>query len=435
VTLAVLEGTLLSSPTLRFHPAIPSKTHSHAFKGLLAHGPFDSSGVSLGPSSVLLMFPRQHQPLAQRLEAALTQGHKLYPGFSKLFRVDVSPAAFSPFSFDVTDQSPLGDQYRGAVERWNASRAGELPELALVLVPHSERWETEQPYYQAKAALARLGIPSQMVTTELMMDQGQFDWSVANIALAAFAKLGGIPWLVGAPTQASDLVIGVGRADIRTSNGGMRIFGYAVSFVANGLYRHTWSFTPAADEETYSSRLEAAITAALQEDLDADQPAERIVIHLGKKTGWREIEAASRALAAVDSKAKTGFLRIDDTTIYDLANTKEDTLAPTKGLAVQLGERRYLLQAEGLTPTGAPEGPLLLELDERSQVTAPDLPYLVEQAFHLAHANWRGFNARSEPAPLAYGELLARLVGYMEMVATWDPRLLRSDLQSRPWFL
>lgn len=28
-----------------------------------------------------------------------------------------------------------------------------------------------------------------------------------------------------------------------------------------------------------------------------------------------------------------------------------------------------------------------------------------------------------------------RLIGYMEMVAAWDPAMLRSDLQSRPWFL
>jgi hypothetical protein len=208
-----------------------------------------------------------------------------------------------------------------------------------------------------------------------------------------------------------------------------------VSFVANGLYRHTWSFTPAADEETYAARLETALTTALQEDLDADQPAERIVIHLGKKTGWREIEAASRALTAAGSNAKAAFLRIDDTTIYDLADTREDTLAPGKGLAVQLGEAAFLLQAEGFTSLGPPEGPLLLELDKRSDVSAVELPSLVEQAFQLSHANWRAFNARSEPAPLAYGEMLARLVGYMEMVATWDPTLLRSDLQSRPWFL
>jgi hypothetical protein len=60
---------------------------------------------------------------------------------------------------------------------------------------------------------------------------------------------------------------------------------------------------------------------------------------------------------------------------------------------------------------------------------------LVEQAYRLGHANWRGFNARSQPVTLVYGQLLARLVGYLEEVDTWDPALLRSELQNRPWFL
>jgi hypothetical protein len=32
-----------------------------------------------------------------------------------------------------------------------------------------------------------------MVTTELLDDARQFDWSVVNIALATFAKFGGVP--------------------------------------------------------------------------------------------------------------------------------------------------------------------------------------------------------------------------------------------------
>jgi hypothetical protein len=78
---------------------------------------------------------------------------------------------------------------------------------------------------------------------------------------------------------------------------------------------------------------------------------------------------------------------------------------------------------------------LLIELDKRSDVEAGSLDGLVDQAFRLAHANWRGFNARAQPVTLAYGELLASLVGYLEEVDTWDPSLLRSELRDRPWFL
>ena len=106
-----------------------------------------------------------------------------------------------------------------------------------------------------------------------------------------------------------------------------------------------------------------------------------------------------------------------------------------KGLVVRLSERRALLHAEELGSTGPPEGPLLIELDRRSSVGAEHFDELVGQVFRLAHANWRGFNARSKPATLVYGEQLAGLVGHLADVESWNPDLLRSDLRNRPWFL
>jgi hypothetical protein len=55
--------------------------------------------------------------------------------------------------------------------------------------------------------------------------------------------------------------------------------------------------------------------------------------------------------------------------------------------------------------------------------------------FRLAHANWRGFNARSQPATLVYGEELAGLIGYLDDVQSWNPDHLRTELTNRPWFL
>jgi hypothetical protein len=274
-----------------------------------------------------------------------------------------------------------------------------------------------------------------MVTAELLQNEREFGWSVANIALAMFAKLGGRPWVVESPVDDKDLIVGVGRANIREQGNFRRIFGYALSFTSNGVYRQSWSFTPAADEDTYLARLEEAIGNALASARDTDEPFKRLVIHLGKKTGWREAEAAQRAMTSAKISLPLALMRLDDSSLYDIADGRADTLAPPKGLAVRLGSRQTLLQAEGLTATGVPSGPLLVELDERSQVGSEALDDLVSQTFRLAHANWRGFNARSQPVTLLYGELLARLVGYLEEVETWNPALLRSDLRDRPWFL
>jgi hypothetical protein len=434
---SVVEAQLLGPPRLRFDAAIPSRLHVEAYKGLKLHGPFDSSQVELVDKSILFVFPKTLQPLAHRLADALKNGHKGYPGFAKMFRVPFSGQMMASLPIDADLDSPraAAASYREQIAAWSTNGRDADPQLALVLVPHSERWQTERPYYEAKAAFARLGIPTQMVTTELIDDERQFGWSVANIALAAFAKLGGVPWTIEAPADDHDLVLGIGRADIRRHDGVDRIFGYAVSFTSNGLYRQTWSFTPAADEATYLSRLEDAVVNALDADVDADQPPERLVVHLGKKTRAGEIDAVRSAMERADLALPALFMRLDDSHLYDIADGRTDTLAPPKGLAVRLGPQRMLLQAEAAGPLGPPDGPLLVELDDRSDGDADQLEGLVEQAYRLGHANWRGFNARSQPVTLVYGQLLARLVGYLEEVDTWDPALLRGELQGRPWFL
>ena len=158
-------------------------------------------------------------------------------------------------------------------------------------------------------------------------------------------------------------------------------------------------------------------------------------MHLSRRTGAREIDVVQRAIKQVGVTLPVAFLRLDDTAMWDSADTGDETWVAPKGLVVQLGRRRALLHAEELGATGPPDGPLLIELDERSSVPDDAFEDLVAQVFRLAHANWRGFNARSKPATLVYGEELAGLVGYLADVQSWNPDLLRTDLRNHPWFL
>lgn len=431
-----LEAISLAAPRLRFDAAIPTRVDARAYQGLRTHGPFDRSRVCLDDGALLFVFPEAQKDLAHRLAQAWLRGVGSFPGFGQMFRVPVATGdALKSLSIDADLRDPVSAAraYRDRIAAWATQPRDREPLLALVLVPHSERWQTDRPYYEAKAAFANLGIPSQMITTELVSDESQFQWAVANIALASFAKLGGIPWTVEAPAGDDDVIIGVGRREVGPEGDRRRIFGYAVTFVSNGVYRQTWSFTPAADQDTYLERLGQAITAALNNDLDA-QPR-RLVIHLSSKTGRDEIAVVQQAMARADVTLPVAFLRLDDSSLWDAADTDEETWTPPKGLVTRLGPRRALLHAEELGATGPPDGPLLVALDERSTVDAAEFDGLVAQVFRMAHANWRGFNARSKPATLVYGEQLAGLVGHLADVQTWNPELLRSDLRNRPWFL
>jgi len=428
-----LPGRVLGPVRLRFDAAITSRAGPHAYKGLAAYGPYDNSQVRLGEGSLLFVFPEALREQAREVLKAVVKGVKTYPGFERTFGIPVRmQTAVQPLlvKASLDDLSAAASAYRTAIEGWASTNRAEL---AVVLVPHSGAWEIDRPYYEAKAVLADLGIPSQMVTSELVADERRFPWAVADIALASFAKLGGIPWTVEAPLGDDDLVFGVGRREVGAEGQRRRVFGYAVAFVSNGLYRHIWSVTPSADEDQYAERLQTALTHALREDID--QPPRRIVVHLASRTGWTEIKAVQEAMLAVALDIPVAFLRLDDTSLWDLADTRTDTFAPGKGTVVLLGSRRALLQSEGLTGTGPPDGPILIEMDSRSTVGPEVFDELVAQVFRLAHANWRGFNARSKPATLAYGEQLANLVGHLTDVESWNPNRIPVGLAHRPWFL
>jgi hypothetical protein len=435
--MTAIPGFVLPAPRMRFDAAIPSRSASQAYQGVSAHGPFDNSKVpALGDGALLFVFPEVHQGLGHRLAEAWLSGVGNFKGFETMFRTPVATGQALrslSVSTDLRSPSAAALAYRTAISSWASEPRDQDPRLALVLVPHSEPWQTDRPYYEAKAAFANLGVPSQMVTIELLADKRQFQWSAANIALASFAKLGGVPWTVEAPAEDDDLIIGIGRREVGPEGQRRRIFGYAVTFVSNGMYRQTWSFTPAADQDTYVARLGQCVEAALRADLDT-QPR-RLVIHLASRTGADEIETVRRAMQRVGITVPVAFLRLDDSTIWDSADVAEDTWVAPKGLVVRLSERRALLHAEELGATGPPEGPLLIALDERSTVGAEHFDELVGQVYRLAHANWRGFNARSKPATLVYGEQLAGLVGHLADVQSWNPDHLSNDLRTRPWFL
>jgi hypothetical protein len=323
-----------------------------------------------------------------------------------------------------------------ALDEW-AQTSDDDPDLAIVIVPRTDRWQTDSPYYLAKEFFGQRGVPTQMLTEDLLRDTGRLGWSLANIALASFAKLGGVPWVVDARGEDSDLVIGVGRADIDDGEGGRRrTFGYAVAFVSDGSYISTHSRPPAADDRDYEDGLTQTIEKALTESRDSDLPPGRVIIHLARRTGVREIRAAAAAIERAGMKdLPNAFLRVDDSSLFEFIDGQAQTNAPPKGLTLRLAQRRALIQVEGATRYGPARRPLLIELDRRSTIPPEEFGLLVRQVFRLGHANWRGFNARSKPVTLHYGERLAELVGYMNQRGEWDPASMGSELRRRPWFL
>ena len=367
-------GSIMRAPRLRFGEGIPSRSAEQAYAGLRRFGAYSLHEFPREGARFLLVYPKGWKPHAELLRDKLFGGLGNYPGLTGLFGlplqfdVQIDEFAIEP---DGTDTSS-GALYKRRLDEWAPARNHD-PDLAIILHPRSDRWETDSAYYAGKVFFGRLSIPTQMVTTELVRDDRQLGWSLANIALASFAKLGGRPWVVDARGDDNDLVIGVGRADVRDGAGRRRIFGYAIAVISNGAYLDLSTFTPAPDEGEYRERLTGAIDEALA-ILGPDNKPDRVVIHLAKRTGRSEIDAVEKALEKAGwQQLPTAYLRIDDSSLFEFMDTRELTYAAPKGLAVRLADRRALVQTEGASNFGPARRPLLVELDNRSRVQPEEL--------------------------------------------------------------
>jgi hypothetical protein len=157
--MTIFEAVRLAPPRLSFSKDVPSRSGLDAWKGINQYGPFDNTRVALEEKSVLFVFPQTLREQARKLARGL-EGRKGFRGVETMFRVPFNGKTMDDLAFaaDLLSPAAMAGSYREAIQDWNSSRTTE-PLVALVLIPRSDRWETERPYYEAKAAFAQLGIP------------------------------------------------------------------------------------------------------------------------------------------------------------------------------------------------------------------------------------------------------------------------------------
>ena len=210
----MFKARFLTLPEFRFSKEHPAKIATDTFRGLSRFGPY---GEVQGQPKFGFVFPQRHKDDANNLYRALRNGVGYFRGFSNMFRVPFEKEQVFPITgFELRDYRNPHDSaraYSDAILNWTRNH-NVNPDLIFVLHPKTPSWQVESPYHACKAALLAQGYLSQNVTLELVNNSAQFEWSVANIALAAFVKLGGIPWVVHRRSERQQFVIGVGRSEM-----------------------------------------------------------------------------------------------------------------------------------------------------------------------------------------------------------------------------
>jgi hypothetical protein len=447
----------ISKPSLIFDPG-GRKTERWNQGGLDRYGPYDQ--YQFNPKSLNIAVICQ-AALQGRVDSFVAQLLGGVPnvnggavGFLRRFALekpyirvfttrDITPTAYRQAAVEAIDH--ITDQGK----TWN-----------LAIVQTNEAMEILEgdanPYLVSKAFFLSHGIAVQHVHLETIEQPAQQRvWSLNNVGLACYAKLGGVPWLL--PTDqkvAHELVIGLGSYHERSSRfgGSDRYVGITTVFSGDGRYLLE-SRTRAVPFGEYAGAMLEAVRRAIgrvRGDFawGADDPV-RLVFHAFKPV--KDVEAdAVRALMGelMLPHAEYAFVHVADSHPFLVFNENEagakggrGTLkgkcAPPRGLFIRLSDREVLLCLKGArelkqATDGHPE-PLMLHLHRESSFQ--DLTYLARQAFAFSCHSWRSFLPSPIPITILYSELVARNLKLLSGISGWTDDAIVGRIGRTRWFL
>jgi hypothetical protein len=182
----------------------------------------------------------------------------------------------------------------------------------------------------------------------------------------------------------------------------------------------------------------------------SDRPL-RLVFHLGfKQFCDDEIAAVKQVMTELgEYDAEYAFVQLVEDhpfRLFDLGQKgkfdyrtqrNKGVLGPTRGQYLLISEREVLITLTGYQDVKRPEDgvpkPVLLKVHRDS--TFADPVYLARQVFAFAGHSWQGFFPCGMPVTVEYSEMIARLLGQLATLPTWDPAALVGRIGWTRWFL
>ncbi len=448
----------LHAPVYSFDPESP-KTHGAPDAGLRLYGPYSRARLYGTVLRVLVLAPEGFKGHVEQFVGQFQVGirgyERAYNGFQRKYRLDKVDVTEHYFSWSG---GPAKDAYYNATVE--ALEEATDYDVCFVVIrdDFKQLAPADNPYYVCKALLLSFGITVQDVRIEtLRMPEQSFQWTLNTLALATYAKLGGTPFVLKArQLRHHELVIGIGRSIERPAGTrlavGKQVIGFTAIFRSDGDYLLS-ACTPYADVTDYQRRLEDVVLKAVTEvaatEGIADGETIRLIFHVYKRTGRREVQAIQNAIAKLTRyHIEFGLLHINDTHGFKLfdrtnpgirdrsgrLNQATSFIAPRQ-LMVELGPRERLVNLIGpqqYRQRGTPT-PLRLTLDRAS--TFRDLDYLTQQAYEFSFMSWRSFNPGTQPVTVYYSELMAGLNSRLRQLAPWNQELVRTKLSRKLWFI
>ncbi len=464
------ETEMIDKPSLVFDPA-GTRNDTWNERGIKRNGPYDQRTFSPKRLNIVVICQARFEGQVDAFMAKFLDGmpdvltgakgrEQARYGDGFLRRYKLERPNVQTFASGGASLASYQSACEAALQ--HAADTGAKWDLAIVQI--EERFKTlpgpDNPYYGTKAMLLRNHVAVQNVRLETMRDQdASLVFTMNQLSLATYAKLGGRPWLLSAQqTVAHELVIGLGSHTESTGrfSASTRHVGITTVFSSDGGY-HLSERTGVVPFEEYGAALTDTLKRTIQrvreEDNWKNTDRVRLIFHMFKPPKDVEAEAIKAAVEGLELENVTyAFVHIAPShpfVIFDHDQTglphwernpqkKKGVLGPSRGLHLKLGDYESLVVFAGASELkkssdGLPRA-CLLKLHRNS--TFQDMTYLARQAFDFTAHSWRVMTPEPFPITIKYSDLIAERLTGLKQMEGWDDDAVRfRDIGRTPWFL
>ncbi|HPD65746.1 MAG TPA: Piwi domain-containing protein [Bacteroidia bacterium] len=395
-----------------------SKESNSQFVGIKEYGPYKSSDNKI---ILVFFFKSEHKQFASDLaNALLGKTFLTFSGLEKFYKIPKIEIKGREISEENLIQS-FNDEVK-----INQN----VTFIPIIILSRKE----EEKYYTIKyEALKNYNQAVQFVTLELLKNKESLKWSVSNIGLQIFAKLGGIPWLVKPETQKA-LIIGIGQShELQKRNGRNEItkyFAYSVLTDSSGTYKELKSVGKYDQKDEYLQELSKHIKDTV---IKYTNDFDHFVIHCPFKIRRFELNKIEETLKEFNNNKTFVVIKINTENKYFGFNLDSNSLVPYESTIVQLSTNEFLIWFEGLqyhnpNMNKRIAGPTHIEFYySNKDLSIDEKKSYLQDVLNLSGANWRGFNSKFSPISIHYARLVSKFIkNFKEDINIED---------IKPWFL
>ncbi|MDR6761912.1 hypothetical protein J2Y38_002121 [Flavobacterium sp. 2755] len=285
---------------------------------------------------------------------------------------------------------------------------------------------SNSPYYVCKAKFIGNGIPTQDIQIETIR-QNLNAFTMTNIALNSYAKLGGTAWTIEKEEKLKDeLVIGIGST---LTENGQFVLGIAQVFHNDGRYM-TGNCSPLSSFDHYAENLEKHLFKTLQPLVEqmSKSGTFRLIFHLFKSASEEyEIKAINKLKERfANFNFEFALVHLAYGHNFRLYNNEGNNNI-RQGTYIQLSKYSALLHFVGKSDL-----PLKIDLDKRSTFTS--LFYLAKQVYWFSHLSHRSYMPSKRTVTIMYPSLMAKMTEELKKVEGWDYERLKA-VSEKLWFI